>query len=139
LLKHERYDSMYMDIAERVGLMSHALRAKVGSIIVKDGNIISMGWNGMPAYMDNACEHTIDGSLVTNPEVLHSEENAIVKLTRSTNTAVGGTMYCTLSPCLACSKLIYGAGIARLVYGNDYKTPVGANFLRQRGVIVDKH
>jgi dCMP deaminase len=45
-----------MDMAHRVAEMSHAVRRKVGSVMVKDGNIISFGWNGMPAGWDNKCE-----------------------------------------------------------------------------------
>ena len=45
--KKYRYDKLYMDIAVRVSQMSHALRAQVGAVIVKDDRIISMGWNGM--------------------------------------------------------------------------------------------
>lgn len=54
--KKQRYDQMYMDIAERVSQMSYGRRAKVGAIVVKDGRIISMGWNGTPSGDDNNCE-----------------------------------------------------------------------------------
>ena len=35
----------YMDVAERFAKESHAVRAKVGAIIVKDNRIISIGYN----------------------------------------------------------------------------------------------
>lgn len=54
--KQKRYNDFYMDVASRVAQMSHAVRLKVGSILVKEGNIISFGWNGMPAGWDNDCE-----------------------------------------------------------------------------------
>ena len=72
--KQEKLDRFYMDIAERTALMSQARRLKVGSCLVKDNNIISYGWNGMPAGMDNNCEHeNADGTLTTKAEVIHSE------------------------------------------------------------------
>lgn len=46
-------------MARRVAQMSHATRLQVGSIIVKDGRIISMGWNGMPSGWDNDCEYRV--------------------------------------------------------------------------------
>jgi len=46
-----------MDIARRVAEMSYARRLHVGAVVVKDGRIISMGWNGMPAGWDNNCEN----------------------------------------------------------------------------------
>ena len=45
-----------MDVARRFAKLSHAIRLQVGSIIVKDDRIISIGYNGMPAGMDNCCE-----------------------------------------------------------------------------------
>jgi len=45
-----------MDVAERTSQLSHAVRLKVGAIIVKDDRIISIGYNGMPSGWDNNCE-----------------------------------------------------------------------------------
>lgn len=55
-MKLHRYHELYMDIARRVAEMSYARRLHVGAVVVKDGRIISMGWNGMPAGWDNNCE-----------------------------------------------------------------------------------
>jgi dCMP deaminase len=57
--KKQRYTDLYMDIAVRIALMSHAVRLKVGTVVVKDDNIISFGWNGMPSGWDNNCENKI--------------------------------------------------------------------------------
>jgi len=83
--------------------------------------------------------------LVTKPEVLHAESNAIMKVARSHASSVGGTMYCTLAPCLECAKLIIQAGIIRVVYGEEYpypghlgqKRPVGLALLEKAGIVVD--
>lgn len=63
--------------------------------------------------------------LVTKPEVLHAESNAISKVARSTNSSEGATLYITLSPCLECSKLIIQSGIKRVVFFETYKTDEG--------------
>ena len=63
--KQERYDAMYMDIAQRVGEMSYDSDTKVGAVIVMDGNIISMGWNGTPAGFPNDCKHPETGGYIT--------------------------------------------------------------------------
>ena len=111
-----RYDKLYMDIAERVGEMSYDEAYKVGSIIVKDGQILSQGWNGMPSGMSNTTR--IDG--FTRPEVIHSEANALMKLAKHGGNCDGATIYCTYSPCWGCAKLILQAGIKRLVYNKIY-------------------
>jgi deoxycytidylate deaminase len=58
-VKKQRYDHFYMDMALRCAGMSYGIRAKVGAVIVKNDNIISMGWNGMPAGMPNDCEDRV--------------------------------------------------------------------------------
>jgi dCMP deaminase len=139
-LKETRYNELYMDIANRVSKMSYAKRLHVGALIVKDGNIISMGWNGQPAGFDNICEElNADGSLTTLPTVMHAEFNSIRKIARSTESAENATMYCTHAACLQCALLIYGSGISTFIYGQDYRDSSGLDFLRRAGVTVLKH
>ena len=71
-----KYVDAFLDVAERFAKLSSATRAQVGSIIVKDNRIISIGYNGMPSGWDNVCEQL--GK--TKPEVLHAEANAIAKV-----------------------------------------------------------
>lgn len=144
--KLARYNDLYMDLATRIAEMSHAKRLHVGSVIVKGTNIISYGWNGMPAGWDNNCEDVVtptlpylqgDGpTLKTKPEVLHSESNAIAKLAKSSNSGLDATIYITHAPCLDCAKLIYQSGINSVFYRNSYKTDDGINFLEKTGVEV---
>lgn len=137
--KQKRYDNLYMDIADRVACMSYARRKQVGCLIVKDGRIISMGWNGTPSGDPNECEHTLDdGSLITKPEVLHAEANALSKLNKSTDSSSGATMYVTCSPCLLCAKQILSCGITEVVYKEYYVNSIGdgINFLKDRSVSV---
>lgn len=140
MLKQEKLDGLYLGIAIGVGQkMSYAQRAKVGSVIVKNDNIISMGWNGMPAGMDNECEIHTNGQSVTNPLVLHAESNAIMKLAKSGGIgAENATLYCSLSPCVECAKLIKQAGITRVVYNTPYRMIDGVEILRSLGVEISQ-
>ena len=110
-------DLFYMRIAEIVSEQSKCSRAKVGAILVKDGNVIAIGYNGTPTGFCNDCEQE-DNTL---PEVLHAESNAIAKCARSTSSADKATLYTTLSPCFECCKLIIQAGISRVVYKELYR------------------
>lgn len=51
----QKYIDLYMDFAERVAKLSHAVRLKVGAVIVNDDTCV-FGYNGMPAGWDNNCE-----------------------------------------------------------------------------------
>ena len=116
-----------MDIAHRVGEMSYDEAYKVGSIIVKDGQILSQGWNGMPSGMGN--DTRIDG--FTRPEVIHSEANALMKLAKHGGNCNGATIYCTYSPCWGCAKLILQSGIIRIVYDKIYDEK-SLKFIKER-------
>ena len=74
--------------------------------------------------------------LVTNPEVLHAESNAIAKLAKGHNSGVGAEMFITHSPCMDCAKLIYQSGIKRVFFGAQYRDNAGIQFLRNSGVEV---
>ena len=124
-------DQTYMKMAQDWATLSKAKRKQVGCLIVKDGAIISDGYNGTPHGFDNVCEFPTRFGLETKPEVLHAESNALTKLAKSTQSSTGATVYITLSPCFDCSKLMVQSGISRVVYLEDYKNPDGVELLRK--------
>lgn len=126
-----RYDKAYLRMAKTWSDLSHCERKKVGALIVKNGRIISDGYNGTPAGFDNCCENE-DGE--TNWFVLHAEANAILKVARSTNDCSDSTLYLTLSPCKDCAKLVLQSGITRVVFIDKYKDTTGIDFLASAGV-----
>lgn len=131
--KQERYDKAYLKMAGEWARLSHCTRKKVGALLVKDGVIISDGYNGTPSGFSNDCE---DAEGNTHWYVLHAEANAIMKVARSTNNAKDSTLYITLSPCRDCCKLILQAGIRRVVYTNEYKDTAGLDFLKEAGLEI---
>ena len=58
--KEMKYDRLYMDLAVRIAQMSHDTDTKVGSLIVKDNNILAFGFNGMPSGMPNDCNQAMN-------------------------------------------------------------------------------
>ena len=107
---------------------------KLDALIVKDKMIISDGYNGTPSGFENFCE---DEDGYTKWYVLHAEANAIAKVSGSTQSTKGATLYITLSPCKECSKLIFQSGITRVVYSKKYKDQSGIDFLVKSGINVD--
>lgn len=132
--KQHKYDLAYLKMAKTWGDLSQCDRKKVGALIVKDGMIISDGFNGTPAGFENSCE---DDEGYTKWYVLHAEANAILKVAKSANDCKEATLYITLSPCKECSKLILQAGITRVVYMQDYKDTSGIDFLKAANIQVE--
>ena len=143
----DKFKQAYMDVAERFAQLSHAQRAKVGAIIVKDDRIISIGYNGMPSGWNNVCEHDIhDHKLgtttsVTKAEVLHAETNAIAKLAQSSESGKDAILFCTHLPCMECAKLIYQSGIKEVYYREEYKAAKGSGkeFLIESGITIAQY
>lgn len=158
MIKHETF----MKIAKNISEESKAIRRKVGALIVKENNIIAVGYNGTPSGFDNNCEtkvikaaelhsisvgangvttpnlNKVDFELVTKPEVLHAETNAIAKCAQSVNSSKDADLYTTTSPCFDCSKLIIQSGIKRVFYNEEYKDTSGLELLKKAGVKIEK-
>lgn len=151
----------YMRVAEECAKLSQAKRLQVGSVVVKDDNIISFSWNGTPRGWDNTCETRIyvpndiddwqdadtlfkqypfkdengkNYRLKTKPEVLHAEMNALMKLSQSNESGRGGTLFVTHAPCIECAKGIHQAGIETAYYKNLYRNKDGLEFLEKSGI-----
>lgn len=129
---------LFMDFALRTAKESKAVRLKVGAILVKDGQPLSMGWNGTAPGRNNCCEYIKDGILTTKQEVIHAEMNLVKKCINSGISMNGCTIYLTHSPCLECAKLLSGLGLKTILYLEEYRDLKGVNFLRETGVIVQK-
>lgn len=140
----QKFIEAYMKTAETFAELSSAVRLHVGAIIVKDDRIISIGYNGMPSGWDNTCEQLKpqpfphEPALVTKPEVLHAETNAIAKLARSPESGLGATLFVTHAPCMDCAKLVYQSGIFSVYYRNSYRDSSGLEFLTKAGVKVEQ-
>ena len=132
---HNKYDVAYLKMALEWAKLSYCKRKQVGALIVKDRTIISDGYNGTPSGFENCCE---DENNKTKWYVLHAEANAILKISRSTQSCEGASLYLTLSPCKECSKLIFQSGIKRVVYIQDYPDNEGLVFLKDAGVEILK-
>ena len=131
--KQKKFDQRYLQMARIWAQNSYCQRRQVGALVVKEGMIISDGYNGTPSGFENVCE---DDNGITKPYVLHAEANAITKLARSSNNSDGATIYITASPCIECAKLIIQAGIKRVVYGENYRLTDGIELLKRAGIEV---
>ena len=138
---YQRYllkKTIHLNVAKEYSKLSRAKRLKVGAVIVKDDRVISVGYNGTPAGRDNECEYKINGELVTKPEVLHAESNALMYALREGVSTKGCELFTTHSPCFDCCKLIVSSGITAVYYDIEYRDTSGIEFLEECGITVLK-
>lgn len=139
------FDDIYMELAVNLAKRSHCIKRHVGAVLTKDTRIISIGYNGPPSGTHN-CDEEWPG--VGCPQdskggctlAIHAEQNAILYAVKNKTSVENATLYVTLSPCLACSRIIYSMGIKRVIYLNSYAaykglaSDEGVDFLNKFGV-----
>ena len=134
----------YMKAAYVFADLSYCERKKVGCVIVKDDRIISVGYNGTPSGEDNCCEHTIvtdsgESLLVTNPNVIHAEFNALKKLENSHEAITDDVVaFVTAAPCTRCAEEIVRNKIKNVYYDDLYRSAEGVELLLDHGVKVNQ-
>jgi len=116
-----------MKIAMLVSERSTCLRHHVGAIIVKNRRVMTTGYNGAAAGTRDCLELGCLRNELNIPSgerheicrAIHAEQNAIIQAAKHGEDIEGGTIYCTHSPCIICTKMLINAGIKRFVtYGN---------------------
>ena len=135
MTKKARYDQLWMRVAETLSTMSHCVRKQVGCVILKDGKILSNGWNGTPEGEDNCCECEHTGETLSS--VIHAEDNALRKL-KNISEAEGSSVYITLKPCFQCSIKLARAKVKEVFYLTEYSDGTGTQFLMDCGIPVTK-
>ncbi len=127
--KRPSWDEYFIEIMHAVGARSTCDRGRSGNLIVKDKRIISSGYVGSPAGCKHCDEvghemHTVihdDGSQSRHCiRTTHAEQNSIAQAAKNGISTDGATMYCRMTPCYSCAKMIINAGIKRVVAENDY-------------------
>jgi dCMP deaminase len=132
-------DQMLMEMAIIASKRSTCTRKHVGAIIAIDGRPVSVGYAGAPAglphCMDHGCLTGPDGGCIRTQ---HAEANAIAFAARKGIATERAVLYTTVSPCLACSKLIINAGIEEVWFLELYRKQEGLELLSQLGIACEQ-
>jgi len=139
-------DKNFINIATEIAQASKCVSKQVGAVIVKDGRILSTGYNGTPAGYINCSEHWHGEYTSAHHEwsktyEIHAEMNAIIWAARKGISIEGATIYVTLEPCSECSKNLIASGIKRIVYAKPYEhthSEIISKFLQDNGVSIEK-
>jgi dCMP deaminase len=111
------WDNYFMSIALLASQRSPCQRLKVGSVVVKDNRLISMGYNG---YLPGA-PHISRVKDDHEQSIIHSEVNAIGDCAKRGASLQGSKIYITHYPCINCFRTITACGIKEIIYLTDYK------------------
>jgi dCMP deaminase len=130
------WDEYFSSIARLASQRSPCARLHVGSVIVRDNRMISMGYNGFIAGCPHA-SHMRDGH---EQATIHSEINAISDCAKRGVSLDGAKIYITHYPCLHCFKTICASGIVEIIYLEDYNNDeLVESIAKDTRVIIRKH
>ena len=142
----EKWDKRFVDMVKLVASWSSCIRRQVGAVIVKDKRVLGVGYNGAPAGIKSCKERgecireTKGIQSGTSRELCYAvcaEQNAILEAGKTKCDLRDSTMYCSLTPCSACAKLIINVGIKRLVCLEKYPDEFSLKLLKDAGIVVE--
>jgi len=123
------WDEYFIKLAELVGSRGSCDRGRAGCVITREKRIISTGYVGSPVGLPHCDDighemYTViqeDGTQSRHCiRTSHAEANAICQAAKFGASLDGGTLYCKMTPCYVCAKMIINAGIKRVVCAQDY-------------------
>lgn len=149
-MSRPNFDDIFMELAVNLAQRSHCIKRHVGAVLTKDTRIISIGYNGPPAGTHNCDEKWPEEGCPRDSKggcslAIHAEQNALLYAVKNKASVDGATLYVTLSPCLACARIIYTMGVKKVIYLNSYAEhkgipeDEGVDFLEQFGVETEKY
>ncbi len=123
------WDAYFMGIVNEVAKRATCDRGMSGCVIVKEKQILTTGYVGSAAGMPHCDEagHQLkqtthdDGKTSTHcVRTVHAEQNAICQAAKFGIALRDSTLYCSMTPCYTCAKMIVNAGIKRVVCQKRY-------------------
>ena len=112
-----------------VGSRGTCDRGRAGCIIVKDKRIVATGYVGSPSGISHCDEVGHEMNTVSTNDgkesrhcvrTTHAEQNAICQAAKFGTSLDGSALYCKMTPCYICAKMIINAGIKSVVCAEDY-------------------
>ena len=123
-------DMQFINEAEKVAAYATCDLLHVGCVIVKDGTIISSGWNAtIPEYKPcSEAGHIMseDGRCMRQ---IHAETNAVLNVSNKDDLK-GAIAYVTLEPCDNCTKILNQSGISSVLFKSRFKNPFNTYFIK---------
>ncbi|HNW09344.1 MAG TPA: cytidine/deoxycytidylate deaminase family protein [bacterium] len=138
------WDEYFMNIASQVASRATCDRGRSGCVIAKNKQILATGYVGSPiglAHCDQIGHqlHSVtheDGHVSQHCiRTTHAEQNAICQAAKLGIALDGATLYCKMTPCYVCAKMIINVGIKRVVCEKDYHAgDLSKEIFKQAGV-----
>lgn len=138
-------DEYFLKIAKVVGERATCNRRSVGAVAVKDKQILSTGYNGAPAGMEDCLtlgclrdQNNVPSGMPHDIcRSVHAEQNVIIQAASHGVSLAGATIYCTTAPCALCARMLVNAKISRYVCFIEYPNKEAETLFKNASVQLD--
>lgn len=141
------WDEYFLEIANTVSKRATCDRGRSGCVIARDKQILVTGYVGAPKGLPHCDDigHQMkkttheDGRVTEHcVRTAHAEQNAIAQAAKLGIAIAGATVYCRMTPCAVCAKMLINADIKRIVCEKCYQAAEDSEeMFRQVGVELD--
>ncbi|MEW8505732.1 MAG: dCMP deaminase family protein [Candidatus Thiodiazotropha sp.] len=107
-----KWDTRFLGLAAYISAWSKDPSSQVGAVITEGNRIVSLGYNGFAAGVEDKQERLDDRDCKLNLTI-HAEENAMIFAKRDLTDC---TVYVTHPPCPRCASKLIQEEVARIVY-----------------------
>ncbi|MCM8857874.1 MAG: dCMP deaminase family protein [Candidatus Thiodiazotropha sp.] len=107
-----KWDTRFLGLAAYISSWSKDPSSQVGAVITDGNRIISLGYNGFAAGVEDKQERLGDRDCKLNLTI-HAEENAMIFAKRDLSDC---TVYVTHPPCPRCASKLIQEEVGRIVY-----------------------
>jgi dCMP deaminase len=114
MLPNPSWDELFMRHVYLIATKSKDPRTRIGAILVKDGVIISEGYNGIARGVKDLPER-YNNKEIKYAFVVHGEANSVLNAIRHGTNTTGSICYTQGIPCNECAKVLIQAGIKEVV------------------------
>lgn len=127
--KRPNWNEYFMNIAKVVALRATCDRGRSGCVIVKNKQILATGYAGSASGLPHCDEIGHQMKTVRHEDghesqhcvrTAHAEQNAIIQAAKVGTALEGATLYCKMTPCSVCAKIIINAGIKKVICEKRY-------------------
>ncbi|PLX59746.1 deoxycytidylate deaminase [Sedimenticola selenatireducens] len=106
-----KWDTRFLGLAAHISAWSKDPSSQGGAVITDGNRIVSVGYNGFAAGVEDRTERLTDRNCKLNLTI-HAEENAMIFAKRD---LTGCTVYVTHPPCPRCASKLIQEEVGRIV------------------------
>lgn len=123
------WDEYFMEVCRAVAKRATCDRGRSGCVIARNKQILVSGYVGSPKGLPHCDEVGHQMKTMTHEDgrqtqhcvrTAHAEQNAIVQAAKVGVSISGATLYCKMTPCAVCAKMIINSGVKKVICEKRY-------------------